>query len=644
MRRRNGMKFDSFKAAKRISFDIETRDEDLKSKGPGVRRNGYIIGVALGTDDRQEYYPIRHAPGGNLDQEKVLAFLREELGRENQIKFGTNLLYDLDFLAEAGVPVRGFWYDVQNAEPLIDENRGGFYNLGALAHRHLGEKKEEEGLIKICAENGWKGEPQRHLWKMRPHEVEDYAKADVVLPLKIFDRQRPILERDGLWDLFLMETRLMPMLLHMRRTGVRVDEERLERLTQECRERLSRSTTELKKEAGSNVDVWAASSLERLFDQRKIKYPRTPKTDRGSFTKEFLASCDDPVARSVLDCRTLDKFIGTFLEGSIKNQIIRRNGDSRIHCQFNQLRSDEFGAVTGRFSASNPNLQFIPARDAELGPKCRAVFIPEKGCRWGKFDYNQVEFRIFACYARGPKSEEFREQYKQAPRTDYHEWCAGESHRTRREAKTINFGLIYGMGPPKLAKALGMTEDEVRRFLAVYEEKLPFIRATIKAASDKAQRIGFVRTILGRRRRFESWEPVDNDLREKLGSMRDSSALLNAVQREITERCDQGKSAPKTGIRRTGTFKALNAVIQGSAADLMKQAMVNLWERKVCDRVPVHLTVHDELGVSLLKGSEEPFSEEIVHIMENAIRFKEVPIIVDHDATDNWGGLEENDP
>jgi len=628
--------FPDFSEAKVISIDVETRDDDLVEKGPGVRRGAYIIGVSVAVDhDFCEYYPVAHDQGPNLNKKAVFKWLKGELKRTSQVKLGANLLYDFDFLAEQGVQVKGPWYDVQIAEPLLDENNAGHYNLGDLAKKYLGEAKAETELEAYCVERGWKGKVQKHLWKIPSEMVARYAKQDAILSIKIFEKQTPILRVEELWDLFLLETRLSPLLLQMRRTGVRIDEVKLNHAIIKYKERLRKTYAKLKKLVGFEINYQAGENIAQAFDKLKIKYPLTAKTKKPSFVKEWLRAHDHPLAQLITSCRTLDKFIGTFLEGSIKDQLI--NG--RVHCLFNQLLSDEYGTVTGRFSASHPNLQFIPARDEELGPLCRSMFIPEEGCDWGKADYSQVEYRIFAHYAIGEGADHFRAEYVRDPHIDYHQWCSDEAGCPRRKAKDINFGLIYGMGLAKLCRQLGLSYEEGKKFLEQYNEKIPFMKTTLQAASNAALSRGYVKTILNRRRRFIAWAPVDYILAKELGDSKDKSLMIKQVNKKIKEALDKIEIPPRPGVQRAYTYRALNAVIQGSAADLMKKAMVNIWEVGLNNILTLHLTIHDELDISIprTKEGKEAFAE-MIHIMETAIKFK-VPIIVDSTIDKNWGEI-----
>ncbi len=625
--------FPDLSAAKAIGVDIETRDETLKQSGPGVRRGGYVVGVSIVTYDKKfkAYYPIAHDEGPNLNKTAVVRWLRRELGRPEQPKIGANLLYDFDYLSAMGIRIEGDkWIDVQNAEPLIDENAVGGYNLDALGKKYLQREKLTGEIERVCKERKYKGKAQRHLWRLPASVVGPYAIEDADLPIDIYRKQQQILNDEGTTELFRMETFLMPLLLQMRQTGVRLNVTKLDRVIREMKTRAVETHRRLDRLAGFKVEVWAGSSLAKAFDANGLPYNLTPKTQQPSFTKDFLSGVEHPLGELVVECRRMDKFVGTFLEGQMRDQMI----DGRLHALFNQLRSDSYGAVTGRFSSSHPNLQFIPKRDDELGPLCRSMFIPEEEHDWGRADYSQIEYRIFAHYARGPGSEAFRQQYRDDPTIDFHQWCADRAKTERQKAKTINFGMIYGMGVKKLAEGLGLELEEARPFLNGYHEALPFARKTLWHASDVAERRGYVKTIMNRRRRFVNWGPADMNLREKL-SVRRNRGQCERELREFLQR--QGDHNYSSGVRRVGTHKALNAVIQGSAADLMKKAMVDCYRAGLFNVLVPHLTVHDELDVSVprTEAGREAY-EEMVRMMEDAIPFS-VPVLVDHSRSDNWG-------
>lgn len=619
--------FPDLSKAKKISIDCETRDPDLKSNGPGVRRGGYIVGVAVGTDDGfKAYYPVRHEVGPNLDPGAVVRWLRSETAREKQDKVGANILYDADYLAQEGVVLAGRWRDVQVAEPLLDENAFA-YNLNALAKKYLGEKKEEAGIEQFAKAQGWKGKAQEHLWKMPASVVGPYAEMDADLPLRILEKQLPLLAEQDLLPLFEIESKLTRVLLKMRRLGVRIDVGKLDQAIDSVGKRIEELNKKMQAVLGAGVNIWAAESLGKAFDKLGIAYSTTAKTRKPSFTHDFLERHSHEFPQLVVQARTLEKFLGTFLKGSIHNMLV----GGRLHGQFHQLKGDNYGAVTGRLSSSHPNLQFIPARDKELGPLIRSMFLPEDESQWGKCDMSQIEFRLFAHYATGPGSEEVRQKYQTDPNADFHQMCADMSGKSRTKAKTINFGKIYGMGVDKLCVSMGMSRSEAEKFMSEYDEGIPFVKSMLQLAASVADRRGYVKTILGRRRRFELWEPADWLL---------SKSIPAGKKEEVIELVNQARSkdpAVRPGVRRAKTYKALNAVIQGSAADQIKKAMVDCDDAGLWEVLPLHLTVHDELDVSVPRTKEgESAFLEMVRLMEQAVPLK-VPVKADWKLGRNWG-------
>lgn len=619
-------------AAKCIGLDTETYDKDLKTKGPGVRRDGYMVGISVAVPEGNKWYlPFAHSTGDQLEKENVMKWAKDNLCRSNQPKIGTNLLYDLDYLYYAGVKVTGPFYDISLAEPLIDENKG-HYSLDSLALEYLGIHKEETLLKEACLNFQYKGTPQAHIWKLDPKYVGPYAEADALQPMQIFEKQKKILKEQDLEEVFDIETRLVPMLLHMRQLGVPINTTHLLELRTELKSRLKDMAEEL-----GGINIWAAESIARVLDKENIPYPRTPKTNKPSFTKAWLSSHDNHLIQTINKARELDKFCGTFIDHQLLDMMV----DNRIHCQFNQLRSDDSGTVTGRFSGSRPNLQFIPARTAD-GARIRQAFIPDDGYHWCKADYSQIEIRILAHYARGEGAKEVVQAFNNDPRLDYHQWCAMKSGKSRRDAKTINFGIIYGMGVPSLAVNLGQSIEEATGFIKMYNEALPFLNKTTSAAAEEAYRralmspdkVGYIKTISGRRRRFTLWESSIRKIAKSMKPMKDTKALLSKLKK-------LGARIAVAGIKPAYLYKAFNAVDQGSAADVMKASMVNIWESGLCEIIKPYITVHDELDFGYPEGKagwEAMF--EVKRIMEKELPWNfKVPIITDLETGPNWGEL-----
>lgn len=609
------------------AVDCETCDPLLKEEGPGWHRDDtFIAGVAIGTEDGfRQYYPVAHEGGGNMDQDKVFAYLDEQLS-DDAPKVGAHLGYDLGFLEESGVRVNGPLWDVQNAEPLLNENRFS-YSLETLSKHYLGIGKLDDELDEWLIARFGKKNPKNNIWRAPADIVAPYAIGDVNHPLEIFKLQRPELERQGLWQLFDIESRLIPILYEMRKRGVAVNLDRAEQMRDRLKAEMAADQAKIDRIAGREVSVWAADSLAPAFDAIGLRYPLTPKTQKPSLTKPFLERVDHELARLVLNVRRLDKMIGTFIEGCI----LERHVNGRIHCQFNQQRGEDGGAVSGRFSSSNPNLQFIPVRTDE-GKLLRSMFIPDHGCEWWKVDYSQIEFRLMvhdaACLDL-PGAAEIAQMYIDDPDTDFHEVIAeivfGSDYtkEQRSRGKTINFGIAFGEGKDKLAMQLGVLIEEALRIIAQYHKKVPFMSRLAEGAMKLAAIQGEIETLLGRKRRFP-WGKTTWD--RNTGESR-TITFPHRVP----------------GSKRVFTHKALNARIQGSAADVLKKAMVDVSDSGVLDELGgiYQLTVHDELDGSMPRTPRALEAlRELKDIMEKTVSL-EVPLRVDVSTGSNWGDVED---
>jgi DNA polymerase I-like protein with 3'-5' exonuclease and polymerase domains len=618
--------FQDLREASHIAIDLETKDPQLKERGSGALRDGEIVGVAIATDTGiREYYSIAHLDSQNLDKEKVFAYLRTELARSHQAKVGANLLYDLEYLAVNDITVKGPIYDVLIAEPLIDENQFK-YSLELVAQKYLKESKKTDTLETLALSKGLKGNPREHIWKFTANEVAPYAIGDVDLPLRIFKEQTKIIHTEELEAVFDVESRLLPLLLQMKLTGCRIDVQKAVLLKDKLTQRKNELFT-LIKQVGLDPSSTDASrqQLAHYLIEKNVSVPFTKKTKKPSITAEYLKTVDTPEVKWILEHKRLEKFIGTFLQSQILDSLI----DDRIHAQFNSLRDSDGGTVTGRFSSSRPNLQNIPSRNSELAPLCRGLFIPEEGHLFGSIDYSQIEYRILCHFAMGNGSTEIRKAFNENPNLDVHQWCADfvglQGKEGRSLAKAINFGVIYGQGAKKTAQALGLDLDAAKSFLQKYNEKMPFAKTTAKEAMYRAERRGWVKTILGRRRRFNLYEP-----------QYDFNSVVNWEERPApllySEACE--KFGPK--IKRAMTHKALNAIVQGSSADLIKLAMVTAYEAGIFNVLIPLTTVHDELNVSIpqTNAGKEAF-KELVHIMQTCYVFR-VPIIAEAGTGNNW--------
>ena len=616
---------------KTLAVDLETRDPNIKTKGPGWARNdGYVVGIAIAGGEESWYFPIRHQNGHNLDPKMTLRWLKKQMETPHVAKVFHNATYDLGWLRAEGIEVQGPIYDTMIAAPLIDENRFS-YALDPLAKQYIGMRKDERTLRAWAAD--WGVDPKADMWVLPPAAVGAYAEQDAVVTLKLWNYFQAEIERENLNSILELETSLIPLMLDMKTRGVPVDVDRAERAGGELQAKVKSLRAEIKRKTGVDVDPWAAASVEKMFQALNLEYPRTPEvvdedgkvTSGGapSFTKQFLQAHPHEVCQMLVRLREFDKADGTFI-----NTILEHQHKGRIHCEFHQLRSDEGGTVTGRFSSSNPNLQQIPARDPEIKKLIRGLFIPEQGQMWGSFDYSSQEPRLLVHFAatlpdgmRHPMVDGIVEQYHTGD-VDLHQMVADFAGITRKEAKVINLGIMYGMGKAKLANQLDISTKEAGELLETHQSKVPFVKGLAELASTQAMKNGQIRTLLGRKCRFHLWEPRTWDAKNK--------ALPH----------DEAQKEYGPGIRRAFTYKALNKLIQGSAADQTKKAMADCYSEGL---IPM-LTVHDELCFSV---ESEAQAARIKEIMETGLNHVlKVPTRVDDDIPalrnlpNNWGEVE----
>lgn len=570
--------FPDLSGAKWIGFDIETKDPDLTRRGPGfIRKNADVVGFSVAANDCSWYFPFGHLSGGNLDRDACVRFLRNLFKDDDRYVVGANLQYELEGLWHLGVDPRGRFIDVQIAEAIIEEERDDGYDLGTLSLRHLGRGKDESLLIEAAAAYGIS--PKGGLWKLHSKYVGPYGEWDAAAPLQIFGRQLEILKREGLTQIFELECRLLPILWKMRLQGIPVDLERARSLSAELKKKEDELRDALKVDIGFHIDEWSGQHLEALCTKHGIWFPRTPKGN-PSFTGDFLSESSDPMLQRIAAIRELNRTRQTFVdEWVFSNEI---NG--WIHPQWRQLVSDEGGARTGRMAAGNPNPQQVPSR-SEFAALVRAIFRRPDGGLWGKLDYSQQEPRLLTHYAylRGfNKAAEVRAAYINDVKMDIYKFLAETAGISRRESKDLTLGRMYGMGKKKLASKLGVSVDAAESLLHKFDAGVPFVRDIAEDTARLADKRGWVRTLCGRKRHFNYWEPVNAfDLKQNGRDIRPVNTIEEAE-----------KKWPGQRYRRAMTHKALNALIQGSAADMTKTAIVTGYEEQ--KRIP-YMAVHDEL-------------------------------------------------
>ena len=604
--------FPDLSDAKYIAIDLETKDPDLKSKGSGaIQGHGEIVGFAVAVDGWSGYYPIAHEGGGNMDRRIVLEWFKKVCAT-NAVKIFHNAMYDVCWIRAYGIPINGHIIDTMVMASLIDENRI-WYTLNSISYDYLREVKDEKALQQ--AAESWGIDPKKELYKLPAMYVGNYAEKDAELTLELFKVLSREISKQNLTNIFDLETQLFPCLIDMKFKGVCVDVERAHKLKKELSQQEELLLEEVKKQTGIDVQIWASRSIAKVFDNLSLSYARTEKTNSPSFTKNFLSTHQHPIVKNIAKAREINKAHTTFIDTILKHQY-----RGRIHADINPIRSDQGGTVTGRFSYSNPNLQQIPARNKDLGPMIRSLFIPEKDHKWGCFDYSQQEPRLVVHYAATTEPICFDnsvsnivEKFKDNS-VDFHQTVADMANISRTQAKTINLGLFYGMGKAKLQAELGLnTKDEAENLFNQYHQNVPFVRDLMNYTSKTAQPSGSIGTLLGRRCRFNKWEPAQFGMHKPMD------------YEEADRTYGRGR------IRRAFTYKALNKLIQGSAADMTKKAIVDLYNEGV---IP-HIQIHDELDISV---ESDDAANKIIEIMENAVSLK-VPNKVDYESGKTWGDI-----
>jgi DNA polymerase I-like protein with 3'-5' exonuclease and polymerase domains len=602
--------------AKTIAIDVETKDPNLKTKGPGwPTGDGEVVGYAVAVDGWKGYIPIRHGGGGNIDERIVNNWMKKVCESPAE-KIMHNAQYDAGWLRRMGFKVNGRIVDTMVIASLLDENRFS-YSLNALAFEYLSKTKSEKNLTEAARDFGV--DPKAELWKLPSMHVGPYAEVDAELTLELWNFFKPLITKEDLWSVVDLELDVLPVLIDMTWKGVRIDMNRVERTRDFLLKEEKAMLAKIKHITGMNVEVWAAQSLAKAFDTVGINYPKTEK-GAPSFTKSFLSEHDHELPKMILRTRDLNKTHGTFINTIMKHTAV----DGRIHSHINQIRSDDGGTVSGRISMNNPNLQQIPARDPELGPMIRSLFLPEEGEEWASIDFSQQEPRILVHYAHAyGKSQghdmkgvqEFVDGYQNDPDMDFHTMVADMAKIPRKQAKTINLGMMYGMGVNKLSDQLDIPVDDAKKLVSQYHERVPFVKMLMHGVMNKLnarQSSGSIRSILGRKCRFDLWEP-------------DTFAMNKALPYKEA----LNEHGPTTRLKRAYTYKALNRLIQASAADMTKKAMVDIHKMGI---IPL-IQIHDEIAVSV--SSREQVNA-IVHAMENAVKLG-VPSKVDVEIGPSWG-------
>ena len=649
--------FPNLDGYKRVAIDLETKDPELKSKGSGALRGvGNIIGVALAVDEGpgtewQGYYPIAHEAGPNLDKKIVLNYVKKICENENITKIFHNAMYDVSWLRAAGINIKGPIVDTMVMLALIDENRF-WYSLNSASWDYLKMKKDETLLTEEAERRGY--DPKSQMYLLEPEFVGPYAEKDAEVTIKLYNKLQTEIDKQNLHKVLKLETELFPCLMDMKFKGVRIDVEQAHILEKELISEQEALVQEVQNKTKQDLEIWAAASIAKVFDHLNITYPRTAKSNAPSFTKKFLneTAKTEPLIANIARARELSKMASTFVHG-----ILTHVHQGRIHADINPIRSDTGGTVTGRFSYANPNLQQIPIRNPELGSKIRGLFLPERDHLWGSFDYSQQEPRMVVHYAATNKNvldiaEEVKDIVKEFNKgeVDFHQIVAEMAGIDRKQAKTINLGLFYGMGKAKLQNELKLEVHEAQDLFDQYHERVPFVKALMQETMADAEEDGEIVTIGGRHCRFDRWQK-NEFIRGQLPTLGTKPEIIELYKKDYLEKfpeaindekkwasiCKDLDSEKPQRIKRAMTYKALNRLIQGSSADMTKQAIVDLYKEGF---VP-HIQIHDELDISVVDKNKD--GKKIKEIMEN-VRPGGVKMIipnkVDAEYGKTWGDIE----
>jgi DNA polymerase I len=598
-----------------IAFDTETRDPDLKTHGPGfISGRGRLLGVSVATWRWKGYIPLYHYEDNVEDVEQAKRWLRHTFSGSG-VKLAANIHYDLDALKSQDISVEGDYYDVQVADSLINEEAES-YSLDAIGLRRTGEGKDDTLLRQVLSDHRLS---MSDMHQLSASYVAEYAVRDADLLLGIYDSQMEDIDKWDLHKALETEVALTRVLWKMHQRGIRIDVDKAERTSEEWRRRAQDHLQRALRASRIRFNPDSSKSLAKLLADRGVAIPTTAKGN-PSISNDYLKGLNDPVLNDVYQYRRLNKIRRDFIDGVFLKYAHR----GRIHPQWFQSRSSgEFdaakGARSGRITGQKPNLTQIPSRDEELGPLTRSIVLPEEDARYCKCDYSSQEPRLLLHYAYVMKctgAAEARQLYIEDKTTDYHQMTRDMIQARsgvdiiRRHAKTINLGLAYGMGKPKLAGQLGVGPEMAEILFKAYHKGVPYTQEIARLFSDRANEQGYIRTLGGRIRRFSLWEST---VYEQRGLF------------ESRERCLQTYGS----ARRAMTHKALNAGVQGSAADQMKRAIILL---DSLGMTPL-LQVYDECGFSV--GSDKE-AKLVAEVMEQAIP-TEVPMLVEPTLAANWG-------
>ncbi len=623
-----------------IAADLETKDDGLSAnRGPGwVYGAGYVCGAVLAADGISVYAPIRHPEGGCLDPERVREWWNDHMRCRSRIIF-QNAPYDLGWGGtEFDAPTPENIDDTQAMANILDETRLT-YNLDDLCRWQGIEGKDERLLAEAAAVYTGASKPNEikaSIHKLPARYAGPYAEQDGTSTLNLAMKLLPLIEAEGSMEAYRLECDIIPLVVWMRRQGIRIDLDEMTRNKAYFFQKRDEALAELSRQMtiGRSVtmkDVMSSTFLERVFEDQGVPVPTIYEDGekKDSFDADLMSKYDHWLPQLVAKSRQFhmagDKFIGNYIEGFTHM--------GRIHSEIHQYRDDRGGTRTTRLAYSNPPLQQMPIRNLEIGPRIRRGFLPERGELWFAPDYSQQEFRLivhFASICQMAGAQKAVEIYQRDPNTNFHDVVVQLTGLIYQKAKDANFAKAFRAGVPKFSMMIGSSVEEARAIYDQYDDEMPFVSRLAEHCDTKAQERGWIKLIDGARGHFDQWEPRWID-KAKWRKGKDEGRAMSPCSLEMARERAADPSHPwyRARLRRAFTYKAMNKLIQGSAARQTKLAMREFWREKIAPMIQMH----DEFGIST---SDPNLGKRVTQIMTDVVKLV-VPVMVDSEWGVSWG-------
>jgi DNA polymerase I-like protein with 3'-5' exonuclease and polymerase domains len=603
-----------------IACDVETEDMGLaRGIGPGWAMGiSRLVGASFAWDEvekKQVYLSVGHPDSDNLD---IRSWLSDLFRQEETLFVFFNASYDLgNIQSNYDIPPPRNLVDTAAMAAIVDENRFS-YSLDDIARDYGLPGKDETLLNAALKERGLKGKGLLH--RLPAHLVAPYAEQDARTTLDLYHILKEELERENTTAAAQLESELIPLILEMRKRGIRIDANRAEQAVTHFAAKRDEVLSELGHKLAAPVDMAAIRSprwLSSTFQKEQVAFPYTEKGN-PSFEAKWMKKSEHWLPRLIVQAKQFEDASSKFFG----NYVLKFANRGRIHPTINQFHSEDGGTRSHRFSYSAPPLQQAPARDGELAPAFRGVFLPEPGERWMAADYSQQEYRLMVHYAElrnKPGARAAGELYRNDPTTDFHDMVAQMTGLPRKRAKDTNFAKAYGAGIAQFSEMTGMTPDEAKATMLQYDTRLPFIKSLSDECTRRAEDTGQIRLLDGALCHFPLWE----------SAVWGTPGMPTTRERAVAKTRNPADPWYNQRLKRAWAYKALNRLIQGSAARQVKIAMRNCWHEGL---VPL-IQVHDELGFSLQQQNQ---ALRIQEIMMHAVELT-VPMKVDMEFGHSWG-------